>query len=38
MNLGQSDWEVDDYTNRRLAELGLGDDSDDDEYDIISRV
>jgi hypothetical protein len=38
MNLGQSDWEVDDYTNRRLAELGLGDDSADDEYDIISRV
>jgi hypothetical protein len=29
---------LDDYTKQRLAELGLGDDSQNDELDIISRL
>jgi hypothetical protein len=38
LNNSESDWELDDYTKQRLAELGLGDDSQDDELDIISRL
>ena len=37
-----NDWmsnlKLDDYTKQRLAELGLGDDSQNDELDIISRL
>ena len=38
LNNSQVDWELDDYTKQRLAELGLVDDSQDDELDIISRL
>jgi hypothetical protein len=37
VNLGEVDWELDDYTKQRLKELGLGEDE-DDELDIISRL
>ena len=35
---GEVNWEVDDYTKQRLAELGLGEDKDDDGLDIVSYV
>jgi hypothetical protein len=38
LNNSQVDWELDPYTLQRLKELGLGDDSKDDELDIISRL
>lgn len=38
INNASVDWELDDYTKQRLAELGLGDDPKDDELDIISRL
>lgn len=38
MNNAESDWELDSYQLERLKELGLGDDSNDDEFDIISRI
>ena len=38
LNNSESDWELDDYTKQRLAELGLGSEPDDDELDIISRL
>mgnify|MGYP006098084219 CR=1 FL=1 len=38
VNQGKVEWEVDDYHMQRLKELGLGEDNDDGEYDIISRL
>lgn len=38
VNQGKVEWEVDDYHMQRLKELGLGDDEDSEEYDIISRI
>lgn len=38
VNQGKVEWEVDDYHMQRLKELGLGEDDDDGEYDIISRL
>ena len=38
INNASVDWELDEYTKQRLAELGLGDDSQNDELDIISRL
>jgi hypothetical protein len=38
INKSEVDWELDEYTKQRLAELGLGDDPKDDELDIISRL
>ena len=38
VNQGKVEWEVDDYHLQRLKELGLDGDSEDDEYDIISRI
>ena len=38
VNQGKVDWEVDDYHMQRLKELGLGDDEESEEYDIISRI
>jgi hypothetical protein len=38
VNLGKVEWEVDDYHLERLKELGLGDDDDEDELNIISRI
>jgi hypothetical protein len=39
LNNSEVDWELDDYTKQRLAELGLGDIEDkDDDYDIVSRL
>ena len=35
---GEVDWELDDYQAQRLKELGLGNDDEDDDYDIISRI
>lgn len=37
VNQGQVDWELDEYQMKRLEEL-FGDDSEDDEYDIVSRL
>lgn len=37
VNQGQVDWELDEYQMKRLEEL-FGDNSEDDEYDIISRL
>ena len=38
INQAEVDWQLDDYTKQRLKELGLGEDEDDDELDIISRI
>tara|TARA_R110000822_G_scaffold2191_1_gene10668 strand:+ start:1867 stop:2496 length:630 start_codon:yes stop_codon:yes gene_type:complete len=38
VNQGKVEWEVDEYHLQRLKELGLDGDSDDDEYDIVSRL
>ncbi len=38
LNQGKSDWEVDDYHLERLKELGLGDEDDEEELNIISRL
>lgn len=35
---GEVNWELDDYQTQRLKELGLGNDDEDDDYDIISRL
>ena len=38
INNAETDWELDDYTKQRLAELGLGSNEVDDGLDIISRL
>tara|TARA_B110000503_G_scaffold67970_1_gene106308 strand:- start:592 stop:1227 length:636 start_codon:yes stop_codon:yes gene_type:complete len=38
LNNSEVDWELDDFTKQRLAELGLGDGPEDDGLDIISRI
>lgn len=37
VNQGKVDWELDEYQMKRLEQL-FGDDGDDDEYDIVSRL
>jgi len=37
VNLGQTNWELDDYQLQRLKELGLHDEENKDEFDIVAR-
>ena len=38
VSTGEVDWELDPYTEQRLKELGLGDDSKDDDMDIVAYI
>jgi hypothetical protein len=38
INQGEVDWELSDYQREQLEKLGLGDDEDDDDFDIIARL
>ena len=38
LNQSEVDWELDDYTKQRLKELGLSDEPENDDYDIVSRI
>lgn len=38
LNQSNFDWEMDSYTIERLKELGLGDEEENDEFDIVSRL
>lgn len=38
VNQSEVDWELDSYTEQRLKELGLGDDNDDDNLNLVSYI